>query len=114
LFLYPRSISNCCNFLLYLSPDGKTVDDTLKNVVTDGHLQIFTFIKQAVTSDQGNFTLTVANNQFVNISATTRVMIEVSSKKGLSGGAIAGIVIGVLMGICFLAILVIYVLRSRK
>jgi len=99
---------------LKFTKDGKTVDDTLKNVVTDGHLQIFTFIKQAVTSDQGNFTLTVANNQFVNISATTRVMIEVSSKKGLSGGAIAGIVIGVLMGICFLAILVIYVLRSRK
>lgn len=50
---------------------------------------------------------------FVSVTSP-RIISKPSSGKGLSGGAIAGIVIGVLLGVGILAALAWYILRKRR
>ncbi|XP_078215915.1 cell adhesion molecule CEACAM1 isoform X2 [Callithrix jacchus] len=64
--------------------------------------------------DAGQYYCEVSNPISVNQSDPIRLTVKYMESSGLSGGAIAGIVIGVLAGVALIAGLVVYFQHSRK
>uniref|UniRef100_A0A2K6SNT1 Ig-like domain-containing protein n=1 Tax=Saimiri boliviensis boliviensis TaxID=39432 RepID=A0A2K6SNT1_SAIBB len=64
--------------------------------------------------DAGQYYCEVSNPISVNQSDPIMLIVKYTESSGLSGGAIAGIVIGVLAGMALIAALVVYFLHSRK